>query len=90
MKIQDTNRVAQIATYQQNGRLQREGLGRAPQAQRDGVTISPEAMQMARVSQETDVQRAERIDSVKQAIQSGTYSVPSDAVARKLLEAYGE
>jgi flagellar biosynthesis anti-sigma factor FlgM len=90
MKIQDAGRLAQLSIYQQNGRLQRVAPSRTQEAQRDGVTISQEALRMARVSQEQDAQRAERLNTVKQMIQNGTYSVPADFVARKLLEAYGE
>jgi negative regulator of flagellin synthesis FlgM len=91
MKINDVSRLAQMQSYQKTARQQNAASGSAARTARDGVSISPEAMQMARdISSEVNTDRAERIQSVKAAIQNGTYDVEPSAVAQKLMQAYGE
>lgn len=92
MKIHDAGRVSQaLTTYGKNGGRVREGQAgvNAPGQQRDGVSFSREALDMARELQGTP-ERAAHLAALKQEIQSGTYHVEPDAVVRKMLAAYGE
>ena len=91
MKIHDAGRISQLLnTYGNNGRV-RDGQGSAtaPASQRDGVSISREALDMARGMQEAP-ERAAHLAALKQEIQSGTYHVEAGDVVRKMLAAYGE
>jgi negative regulator of flagellin synthesis FlgM len=90
MKINDSNRLHQIRAYQQANRIkEQQGPAQAAESQRDEVSISKEALSMAQgIGTDNSVERAERIASVKQAIQNGTYQVESKAVAEKLLNEY--
>ncbi|MGZ4033032.1 MAG: flagellar biosynthesis anti-sigma factor FlgM [Tumebacillaceae bacterium] len=92
MKINDVSRMAQMQSYQKAARQQNAQGAGAYRTASDGVSISPEALQMARElhGEEMSPERADRIASVKQAIQNGTYQVEPDAVVRKMLAAYGE
>ena len=91
MKINDTGRVSPLLnTYGKNGRVQGgQGSAAAPGSQRDGVSISREALAMSRELQETP-ERAAHLAALKQEIQSGTYHVEAGDVVRKMLAAYGE
>lgn len=91
MKIHDTGRVSPLLnTYGKNGRV-RDGQGgaAAPGPQRDGVSISREALAMSRELQDAP-DRAAHLAALKQEIQSGTYHVEAADVVRKMLAAYGE
>ena len=91
MKINDVSRMAQMQSYQKAARQQNAQGAGAHRSASDGVSISPEALQMAReLHGEEGPERAERMATVKQAIQNGTYQVEPDAVVRKMLAAYGE
>jgi flagellar biosynthesis anti-sigma factor FlgM len=91
MKINDAARLAQMKMYQSTGRVKDKGTtSPGAEMQRDGVSISKAAMEMARESQETTAERAERLEAVKNAVRQGSYSVEPDRVVRKMLEAYGD
>lgn len=93
MKINDSNRIAQVQKYQQANRLtdKDQSAGQAAYAKHDGVSISPEALEKARkLSQAESSEHTEHIAEVKRQIQEGTYHVDTNAVVRKMLEAYGE
>jgi flagellar biosynthesis anti-sigma factor FlgM len=90
MKINDSSRINQaMSSYQKSHKIREQKDGaKGAEPSRDDVTISPEALQRARELQGAD--RHVRIQEVKRSIADGTYRVPSDAVVRKMLEAYGE
>ncbi|PWK16190.1 flagellar biosynthesis anti-sigma factor FlgM [Tumebacillus permanentifrigoris] len=93
MKINDSNRISQVQKYQQANRLTDKDPATAAStyAKLDGVSISPQALEKARdLSQSEGSEHAERIADVKRQIQEGTYHVETNAVVRKMLEAYGE
>jgi flagellar biosynthesis anti-sigma factor FlgM len=91
VKINDVSRLAHLQSYQKTVRQQSAQSAGLSATARDGVSISPEALQMAReLHGEEGPERAERIASVKAAIQNGTYQVEPSAVARKLMQAYGD
>lgn len=93
MKINDTNRLSQVQKYQQAYRASEKDANASAStfAKQDGVSISSEALEMAReVSQSDGAERAQRMEEVKRQLQDGSYQVETNAVVRKMLEAYGE
>lgn len=91
MKINDTSRLAGMQAYQNTHRAKQSNQSQAYEAesQRDGVSISQAALNMARETYGDPAARAEHLTSVKQQIENGTYHVDAGAVVRKMLEAYG-
>jgi negative regulator of flagellin synthesis FlgM len=93
MKINDNNRISQVQKYQQAHRQsdKDKAAGASMPAKHDGVSISPEALEKAReLSQSDGADHAERVAEVKRQLQDGSYHVETNAVVRKMLEAYGE
>jgi negative regulator of flagellin synthesis FlgM len=89
MKVNDPSNVYRLQAYRNAERVRgMKQAGSAHDGLRDGVTISPAAMEMARGSQEDAECRAERLDAVKASIQNGTYRVDLRKVAEKLYESF--
>ncbi|MDO3412086.1 flagellar biosynthesis anti-sigma factor FlgM [Saccharibacillus sp. CPCC 101409] len=86
MKINDTSRIGAVNPYQRTNEAQRTQETKKPEARKDEVTISPEAMQMLQAANKTtDTDRTARIQELKQQVASGTYSVDANKIAEKLL-----
>ncbi|MDO7906560.1 flagellar biosynthesis anti-sigma factor FlgM [Paenibacillus sp. JX-17] len=81
MKINETNRVGAINSYQRNveaGRTEEKKSRR-----KDEVSISSEALEMLQRS--SDPERAQKIQALKQQVASGNYQVDAGKLADKLL-----
>lgn len=86
MKINDTARIYRLQAYQNAERAREDKGAAAAGSQRDGVTISAEALEISRG--EDSAVRAERLEAVKESIQNGTYQVDLQKVAEKLYESF--
>ncbi|TCP57833.1 FlgM family anti-sigma-28 factor [Tumebacillus sp. BK434] len=86
MKINDTARIYRLQAYQNAERAREDKGAAAASGQRDGVTISAEALEISRG--EDHAVRAERVAAVKESIQNGTYQVDLQKVAEKLYESF--
>lgn len=53
----------------------------------DSVALSSKAKEMDRLASSVEDSRAERLDQVRQALESGTYRVSARDIARKLIDA---
>jgi flagellar biosynthesis anti-sigma factor FlgM len=60
--------------------------GQTSSAKDDSVTLSASAREVDRISGLVMRSREERIEQVRQMIEAGTYSVPAEDIARKLIE----
>lgn len=58
-----------------------------PAAGSDSVALSSKAKEMDRLASSVEDSRAERLDQVRQALESGTYRVSARDIARKLIDA---
>ena len=90
MKIQDNLRgMQQLLSSQEVTKAENAGGSSAARNRTEGVTdratLSAAASVAARSSAEADV-RLEKVAEVQQALAQGTYSVPSDAVAGKMID----
>jgi len=93
MKINDSNRISQVQKYQQANRVadNDKNTYASTYSKQDGVSISSEALEKVRELSQTDnAEYTERLAEVKRQVQAGTYHVETNAVVRKMLEAYGE
>jgi len=93
MKINEPNRMSQLmATYQKNAQRVKstEGAVKPAGFQSDGVSLSPEALSMAREWQSESTDRAVHLAAVKERIQGGTYQVETSLVVKKMRAAYGD
>lgn len=81
MRIERPNSVQSVNPYRQQEMRQEEARTRG---KRDQLEISNEALELQR-GQETEVERAARIEELKEQVQAGTYHVDAGLVAEKLL-----
>jgi len=83
VKINDTQRIGAYRTYQQQSDV------RASQAQgkrrKDEVQFSAEAMELLGAQKTEDPNRAQRIETLKKEVSTGTYHVDAGKLAEKLL-----
>lgn len=83
MKINDTQRIGAYRTYQQ------QSDARANQTtgkrRKDEVQFSAEAMELLGAQRAEDPNRAQRIESLKEEVRTGSYSVDAGKLADKLL-----
>lgn len=85
MKINETGRVGAVQSYQRNLETHRQEQQNKTR-RKDEVSISTEAMEMLRAQESAvDPARAEKIQSLKEKVSSGTYNVSTDKLAEKLL-----
>ena len=86
MKISETHRVTPVNPYtrQQQEAARVSVSGR--KSNKDEVRISPEAKQLLGTQNgQTDHERRLKINALKQAVSTGTYSVEAGKIAEKLL-----
>lgn len=83
MKINETGRIGAYRTYQQ------QSDARANQTtgkrRKDEVQFSAEAMELLGAQRAEDPNRAARIETLKEEVRTGTYSVDAGKLADKLL-----
>lgn len=83
MKINETQRIGAIHSYQRNADS-RNGNVNKKGRQLDEVLISPEAKEMLQ-SQIGDKERNGRIETLKKSVATGTYHVDANKIAEKML-----
>jgi len=83
VKINDTQRIGAYRTYQQQSDI------RTNQAQgkrrKDEVQFSAEAMELLGAQKTEYPNRAQRLETLKKEVATGTYRVDSGKLAEKLL-----
>jgi negative regulator of flagellin synthesis FlgM len=89
MKIHDNGRVNSLQAYQKTNASVKAGKQTGKSGGRDEVSISSEALEMARgghltMTDEQRVAREHRIAELKQSVQSGTYEIDAKKVADKI------
>jgi flagellar biosynthesis anti-sigma factor FlgM len=60
----------------------------SPTSRRDSVALSGTAKEIDRLAGLFRQAREERIGQIRQMLQSGTYAIPSESIARKLIESH--
>ncbi|WP_145406953.1 flagellar biosynthesis anti-sigma factor FlgM [Paenibacillus xylanexedens] len=85
MKINETGRIGAINSYQRN--VESGNQAEVKKSRRkDEVSISPEAIKMLQEQGRTqDAERMQRIQELKNQVNSGTYQVDSSKLADKLM-----
>ncbi|WP_028608245.1 flagellar biosynthesis anti-sigma factor FlgM [Paenibacillus harenae] len=83
MKINETNRIGALNTYQKQNEARSSEASKA--RKKDEVQISAAAKEMLTTSQAGSAERNERINQLKQSVTSGTYHVEAGKIAEKLL-----
>lgn len=85
MKINDVGRVGAIQAYKKTNKT--KGSNKAD-AKRDELQISKAAQELLKV-QKNDIlnpaARAEKVERLKEQVESGTYHVESKAIADKMM-----
>lgn len=81
MRIERPNSIQPVNPYRQQEMRQEEARTRG---KRDQLEISNEALELQR-SQETEAERAARIEELKERVQAGTYQVDTGLIAEKLI-----
>ena len=83
MKINETQRIGAYRTYQQQSEAR--GNQASGKRRKDEVQFSAEAMELLGAQRTDDPNRAQRIESLKQEVRTGTYKVDAGELAEKLL-----
>lgn len=84
MKINEPSRIGAINSYQRNVESNQQADAKKSR-RKDEVSISPEAMKMLEEQGRTqDAGRIQRIQELKEQVNSGTYQVDSQKLAEKL------
>lgn len=81
MRIERPKSIQPVNPYRQQEMRQEEARTRG---KRDQLEISNEALELQR-SQETEAERAARIEELKERVQAGTYQVDTGLIAEKLI-----
>jgi negative regulator of flagellin synthesis FlgM len=85
MRIQEPNRTGMINAYSKTGQTP-VGKERKVSMGKDEVNISAEALEMLKQVEDPDSPaRQEKIQRLKKQVEEGTYRVPSDKIADKIL-----
>lgn len=84
MKINESGRLNGINSYQRNIES-REMQPIDKKRRKDEVSISMKAIELNAQSKVSDPERAEKIQRLKEEVSSGTYQVPAERLADKLL-----
>lgn len=90
MKINENGRISPLQAYQKNNISAKTSKG-ATSAGRDEVTISSEALEMARggassVNAEQRAAREQKVEQIKQAVQNGTYEIDAQKIADTIIK----
>lgn len=90
MKINEHGRIHSLQSYQKNNVSGKANKG-AQAAGRDEITISSEALEMARgnsstVNVEQRAARDQYIEQIKQSVQNGIYEVDVHKIAEKVVK----
>jgi negative regulator of flagellin synthesis FlgM len=83
VKINDTQRIGAYRTYQQQNDARANQT--AGKRRKDEVQFSAEAMELLGSQRSEDPNRAQRIETLKKEVATGTYHVDSGELAEKLL-----
>lgn len=82
MRIQGTN-LSKLAAYRTQ--LQQRGEVKESEKRKDQLNISNEALKLQE-NKQSDIERANHVQSIKKAVQSGTYQVETEKVAQKMID----
>ncbi|MEK3733190.1 MULTISPECIES: flagellar biosynthesis anti-sigma factor FlgM [Paenibacillus] len=85
MKINESGRLNGINSYQRNIESREAQHIDKKQRRKDEVSISMKAMELNAQSKVQDPERAEKVQRLKEEVESGTYQVPAERLADKLL-----
>jgi negative regulator of flagellin synthesis FlgM len=86
MKINETGRMSSIQAYRNGAPSKSAAAGQSGKsAMKDNVNISAEAKELLEAQRTTASQPSERVEQLKQSVQSGTYQVKAELLAEKLL-----
>jgi len=83
VKINDSQRIGAYRTYQQQ--IEARTNQASGKRRKDEVQFSAEAMELLGAQRTEDPNRAQRIETLKQEVASGTYNVDSGKLAEKVL-----
>lgn len=85
MKINESGRLNGINSYQRNIESREAQHIDKKQRRKDEVSISMKAMELNAQSKVQDPERAEKVQRLKEEVESGTYQVSAERLADKLL-----
>jgi negative regulator of flagellin synthesis FlgM len=83
VKINDSQRIGAYRTYQQQSEARTNQA--SGKRRKDEVQFSAEAMELLSAQRADDPNRAQRIETLKKEVSSGTYEVDAGELAEKLL-----
>lgn len=83
MKINETGRVGAVNSYQKQNGQHINATNKKKQT--DQVQISSEAKELQSMNLAQSSERAAKLNSLKQQVQTGTYRVEAGKIAEKLL-----
>jgi len=84
MKINDLNRINGVnKTYQAQNEYRKDDSLKS--RAKDEVQISQQAQEMLKLTRTENSERAAYIHQLKEAVQSGTYTIEAGKIAEKLL-----
>lgn len=92
MKINDLNSVQRVNPYKNQKSVSNVSSNNTREKKIDAVSISSEALEMAKTSSADEVNpvdqvgRAAHIETVKQQIDNGTYSIDTGVLASKVYD----
>ncbi len=85
MKVNEPGRLSSIQAYRAGQQAKDAKAAASKGAQKDNVVISAEAMEMLEAQRTGGAERAERIEALKQSVQTGSYHISAERLAEKLL-----
>lgn len=87
MKINGSNRMNGMNPYQKLNHPATEKTNKTSFG-KDEVKISPEALELMNMKKAENAERNDRIQKLKEQVQSGTYRVDSQKLAEKMYEQF--
>ncbi len=86
MRINETNRAGMINAYNKTNKTPTGKQTRVPMG-KDEVQISNEALELLKQGEDLEVKPTDKakLKELKQAVETGTYHVPSDKIAEKII-----
>ncbi|MFD2671994.1 flagellar biosynthesis anti-sigma factor FlgM [Marinicrinis sediminis] len=86
MKINDVHRTGAVQRYQnQKAGTEGQATGKKGKA-KDSLQISEAAKELLQVRGSEHANRSEKMEALKEAVQSGQYQVDAEKVAEKMLQ----